>query len=119
MRLLLDEMFPADVARALRQRGHDVVAVVERPQLVALGDPELFAEAQHDQRAVVTENVADFLALDAQYRAEERVHCGLLFLLKSTLPRTRPQFVGALTRHLDVWLAGHPTGQAPSLIAWP
>lgn len=119
MKVLLDEMFPPAVARALRERGHDAIAVAERPDLVALGDPELFAAAQAEQRAVVTENVADFMAIDARYRADGEKHFGPLFVLKSNLPRNRAQFVGAMTGALDNWLAEHHGVDVPSLIAWP
>ncbi len=70
MRLLLDEMFPPAVARALREQGHDVVAVLEVTDLVGASDVELFSWAQQERRAIVTENVADFLALERDARAE-------------------------------------------------
>jgi hypothetical protein len=119
VKLLLDEMFPPDVARALRERGHDAIAVAERPELVALGDRELFEVAQHDGRVIVTENVADFAGIDARYREDGKDHCGLMFVLKDGLPRKRAQFVGAMTRKLDTWLTEHPDSGIPGLIAWP
>lgn len=118
MKLLLDEMFPPAVARALRELGHDVVAVTELPDLVSATDRDLFAWAQTDGRAIVTENVSDFVALDAECRARGVDHEGLLFVLKDGLPRSRAQFIGALTRKLDSWLAEHEK-PAPSILAWP
>jgi predicted nuclease of predicted toxin-antitoxin system len=112
-------MFPPDVARALPEGGHDVVAVVERPELVALGDRELFEVAQRDGRVIVTENIADFAGADARYRADGKEHCGLLFVLKEALPRKRAQFVGAMARKLDAWLTEHPEADVPGSIAWP
>lgn len=118
MRLLLDEMFPPAVARALRDRGQDVVAVAERPELISGTDRQVFAAAQTERRAVVTENVADFIAIDAEYREANTDHCGLVFVLKTGMPRTRAQFVGALARRLDRWLTG--AGPLPSsFVAWP
>ncbi len=43
----------------------------------------------------------------------------MLFVLKVNLPRTRAQFVGAMTRKLDTWLTEHPGPDTPGLIAWP
>lgn len=118
MRLLLDEMFPPAVARALRERGHDVVAVVERAELVSGTDWQVFVAAQAEQRAVVTENVADFVAIDAEYRDRNTDHCGLVFLLKEGMPRTRAQFVGATARRLDAWMNA-ACSLPSSFVAWP
>ena len=56
MRLLLDEHFSRHIAEQLRTRGHDAVAVGERADLAGLADDELFAAAQQERRAIVTEN---------------------------------------------------------------
>ena len=63
MRLLLDEMYPSALAEQLRNNGHDVSAITERPELRSLSDADVFATAQHERRAVVTENIADFVPL--------------------------------------------------------
>jgi hypothetical protein len=60
LRLLLDEMYPSVVAERLRSRGHDVVAVTERPELRSLADADVFTVSLSERRTVVTENVADF-----------------------------------------------------------
>ncbi len=64
LKLLLDEMFPAAIARALRSDGYDVIAVQEDNDLRESSDPALFATAQRLERTIVTENVKDFLPLD-------------------------------------------------------
>ena len=43
--LLLDEMLSHTIAQQLRSRGHDVMAVVEDPSLMALPDEEILAAA--------------------------------------------------------------------------
>lgn len=63
MRLLLDEMYPAALADQLRNRGHDVSAVTERREFRSLPDADLFAVAQQERRALVTENIADFIPI--------------------------------------------------------
>lgn len=43
--LLLDEMFSGAIAEQLRAKGHDVLAVVADPALVALPDEQILARA--------------------------------------------------------------------------
>jgi hypothetical protein len=59
-RLLLDEMFSPAIAAALRDLGHDVIAVAERGELRAMTDEEVFAWATAQGRWLLTENVKDF-----------------------------------------------------------
>jgi hypothetical protein len=48
-------MWPAVLAEQLRGRGHDVVAVLERDDLVHQRDEVIFQASQVEQRAVFTE----------------------------------------------------------------
>jgi uncharacterized protein with PIN domain len=59
LKLLLDEMLSPAIARALRERGHDVEAVKEHPDWEALSDPELVSLAVSERRATVTNNLRD------------------------------------------------------------
>lgn len=119
MKLLLDEMFPPALADQLRKRGHDVEAVKERPGLVSLPDADVFARAQLDERAVVTENVPDFLRLDAHCRAGGQVHFGLILTSNATFPRGAAVTLGSLVRALDARLRSGelPNGPA-SHVEW-
>lgn len=64
MRFLLDEMFPAQAAAHLRDdHGHDALHVGE-VGLQGAADTEVAAFARHQERAMVTENVADFTLED-------------------------------------------------------
>jgi hypothetical protein len=63
VRLLLDEMLSAAIARELRERGHDVLAVAEHPGWAALSEPEVLAVARTERRAVVTNNLSDYRPL--------------------------------------------------------
>ena len=116
MRLLLDEMFPASIAQALRAGGHDVVAVQDEPDLRQLSDPELFAAAQEAGRAVVTENVKDFVPLVAGHPGAG--HFGLVLTTNRSFPRHRESFVGALAAALGDFLVMHPGDQPRSLVHW-
>jgi hypothetical protein len=64
--------YPPSIADGLRARGHDTVAVVERPELRSLSDPDVFAHAQGEQRTVVTENVADYVRIGQRPRRRRR-----------------------------------------------
>ena len=50
--LLLDEMFSDAIAEQLRERQHDVVAVVASPTLVTLPDDQILTEAATAGRAL-------------------------------------------------------------------
>ena len=115
MRLLLDEMLSAAIAEQLRVRGRDVVAVSEQPELRGLSDLDIFAHAQRDERATVTYNYDDFLALDRQYRAAGRDHFGIVVVR----PRRFAQgagTVGTLVASFDALVeAGAPYR---SFVSW-
>ena len=104
MKLCLDEHYPPQIAVELRTRGHDVVSVVERPELVGLSDADLLAAMAAERRALVTENVADFARLAQQLAAAGERHHGLVFTSPRSLPRSRRTigvYVTALARLLD------------------
>ena len=65
MRLLLDEMLSPAIARELRGRGHDVLAIADHPGWVALSDTEAMTLARTERRAVVTNNLRDYRPLHA------------------------------------------------------
>ena len=111
MRLLLDEMYSPEIARQLRTRGHDVVAVAERPELVSGSDRELFNRMPGERRAIVTNNVPDYMALFAESVAAGVGHYGLLLTDDRSLPRSR-QGIGAFVRVLDEYLRLHPQADA-------
>jgi hypothetical protein len=96
VRLLLDEHLSPSIARLLRSRGHDVVAVAERADLRALSDALLFAAAGRERRAVVTLDFRGFreLAQDALLRASPSF--GLVLV-----PPRRSSRHAALMRELD------------------
>lgn len=111
MRLLLDEHFSPEIARQLRERGHDVVAARERVELHGLSDRELLGVAVSERRAIVTENVIDFVPLHAEALATSASHFGVVFTSSRTFPRTR-RAIGRLVRALDRLLAEHAADDA-------
>ena len=87
--LLLDEMFSGAIAEQLRAKGHDVLAVVADPSLIALPDEQILARAASTGRALVTANIKDFIPLDARYRAASQADAGLILVSAKTFPQDR------------------------------
>ena len=110
--LLLDEMHAPAVAAALQNRGHDVIAVAENPELRALTDEDLLLYAAGESRRIVTENVKDFRRL--LLRAEEagQPTAGVLFTSSRTFPRSRRN-PGPLIDALHAWLMRPDVGERP------
>lgn len=116
MRLLLDEMYPAPVAEGLGRRGIDALAV-QATSMRGLPDAEIFIAAQLDQRCLVTENVRDFILLEAAWRHEQAApHYGLVVVAPGVFPRH--------DRKVVVWLVEALSGLVterrcePGSIAW-
>ncbi len=99
--LLLDEMFSPAIARQLRERGHDVLAVAADPRLRALDDAKLYEWARANGRRLVTENVKDFRPL--LRREEGEAGPGILLTSSRTFPRSR-RSVGLLVAAIESWL---------------
>lgn len=99
MRLLLDAMWPPAAAQHLRDElAHDAVHVSE-VGLRAVADSEVATTARSEQRALVTENVADF--------AVER-DLVVVCVLKRNLPDGTAQ-APALASLLHRWARANPT----------
>ncbi len=106
MRLLLDEHHDAEVARQLRQLGHDVVAVTERHELRGLPDPEIFSMATAEDRVVVTENARDYVPLVRQAAGRDLPNYGVIITSPDRYPR-RPDSRKRLIDALASLLAAH------------
>jgi predicted nuclease of predicted toxin-antitoxin system len=78
VRLLLDEHFSFRIAEQLRKRGFDVLAVAERADHRQLTDEDLLRWAHTDKRAVVTENVQDFLPIHGEFLNHGEPHSGIV-----------------------------------------
>ncbi|HET9591544.1 MAG TPA: DUF5615 family PIN-like protein [Solirubrobacterales bacterium] len=105
MKLLLDEMYPARLARALRDRGVDAEGVDERIPLRGLADEELLVVAAREGRALVSENVADFMRLYGEWGAAGRRHSGIVIALSSRFSRTPAGYEGLVDSLVDLCAA--------------
>lgn len=106
MRLVLDELYSKQIAEQLRERGHDVVSVTERPDLQGLLDTDLFALMAAERRAILTENWADFGRAMEAASATGTTHYGVVFTSRQQLPRSR-NTIGLFVRVLDDFLDRH------------
>jgi Domain of unknown function (DUF5615) len=111
LKLLLDEQFPPDIARRLRERGHDVIAVGERPDLISAEDETLLAVSTAEKRALLTNNVRDFVPIATRWAGEGRSHYGVPLVSDRTLRRSR-NTIGAYVRAIDLLLRAHPAEDA-------
>jgi uncharacterized protein YbjT (DUF2867 family) len=107
VRLLLDEMLSAAIARELRERGHDVLAIAEHPGWATRSDPEVLAVARTERRAIVTNNLRDYRPLHADAITPGGPgHFGMVFM-PGAYRRTKAD-TGRIIAALEVKLAEYP-----------
>lgn len=106
MKLLLDEHLSPEIARQLRERGHDVVAVGERTDLRGRPDRVHFALLPDEQRAIVTRDLADFRPLLAEALRRGTRSYGLV-CVPARVPLNRDG-IGRLVAALDTLLKAQP-----------
>lgn len=100
-RFLLDEMIPIEAARELRELGVDAEAIGEHRELRGSTDHEVVLHAIDEQRAVVTFNVAHFLAEERDSERNGLHHFGIVLVESKKFSNSREgvsQLVGALRR---------------------
>ena len=110
MKLLLDEHLSPEIARQLRERGHDVVAVGERPNLRGRTDRVHFASLPDEQRSIVTRDLGDFRPLLAEALRRGSSTFGLV-CVPARFPLNRDG-IGRLVAALDALLKTHPAVDA-------
>ena len=86
MKLLLDEMYSASLAEALRTAGIEAVTVPELG-LAGRSDLDVFATAVAEACVLLTENVADFARIAADHLTTGHHHPGVLIGLSSRFSR--------------------------------
>ena len=100
-------MLSPAIARELRERGHDVLAVAEQPGRAALSDPEVLAVARTERRAVVTNNLSDYRPLHADAITPGGPgHFGMVFM-PGSYRRTKAD-TGRIVSALEAKLKQYP-----------
>jgi predicted nuclease of predicted toxin-antitoxin system len=104
LRLLLDaHVSGRRVGAALRDRGHDVLAVDEQRNLDGCPDEELLELATRQQRVLVTFDAADFPRICREWLERGRSHHGCAVLVG-----IRNHEIGAVVRALDGAFGARP-----------
>jgi hypothetical protein len=108
MKLLLDEMWTPTIARELRRRGFDVVAISETshaPRYAGFSDDAVFARAQDDTLTIVTDNVSDYEMVRRGWESRGRAHQGIIYALNPPFNRHRgDSIIGDMVRALEHFL---------------
>jgi predicted nuclease of predicted toxin-antitoxin system len=81
LKLYLNENLSWRIAKALREYGYDVVSS-EEAAMNETDDATQLAFAVSEQRAIVTNNIRDFVELDEHYTTEHKPHYGILLTTK-------------------------------------
>jgi hypothetical protein len=116
VQLLLDEMFSAAIAVALRDMGHDVIAIAEHGEMRAMSDEEVFAWAVSQGRWLLNENLKDFRPLVLRALQADTTTTGILCTSSRTFPRSRKN-PGPLIQAIHAWLLSGPP-EAPLSEDW-
>ncbi len=102
-------------------RGYDAVAVQD-PDLGHLrgaADCELVDHAAQEHRAVVTDNIPDFVRCHQRRLERHQPHYGLVLFSNETFPRHRHDaFIGEVLRALEQQLQARPHDDDSSWIHW-
>jgi Domain of unknown function (DUF5615) len=115
VRLVMDEMFSPAVAAALRDPGHDVIAVAERAELRAMSDEEVFAWATSQGRWLLTENVKDFRPILLRALQADTTITGILYTSSRVFPRSKNP--GPVIQAVHAWMLSGPP-EAPLTEDW-
>lgn len=99
MKLALDNHYSPEIAAKLRERSHGVIAAIERGWQ-AEDDEPLLELCVEEQRALMSNNVADFTEIARRWAAEGRRHCGLIFTSDASMPRGRDT-IGRFVEAID------------------
>lgn len=104
MRLLLDaHVSGPSVGGPLSDRGHDVRALDQEPELEGLDDEDVLALASEERRILVTHNVADFPEILREWAGGGESHAGVILVYGIE----HSEF-GLIVRGIERWLELRP-----------
>ncbi len=110
-------MWTPTIALELRKRGFDVIAISEPAyagRYAGISDDEVFARAQDDDRAIVTDNIADYEQARRDRENRGQTHYGLLYALNPPFNRHRGErVIGQMVNALAHFLSSPDAAQQP------
>jgi Domain of unknown function (DUF5615) len=110
-------MWTPTIALELRKRDFDVIAISEPAhagRYAGISDDEVFARAQEDGRAVVTDNIADYEQARRDRESHGQAHHGLLYALNPPFNRHRGErVIGQMVNALAHFLSSPDATQTP------
>ncbi|OGQ77959.1 MAG: hypothetical protein A3F90_19040 [Deltaproteobacteria bacterium RIFCSPLOWO2_12_FULL_60_19] len=107
--LLLDEDVRVVLGEILRQRGYDVIHVLEVGR-TGRSDSEQLDYATIQGRAILTHNIRHYILLDNQYRREGKDHAGIL--LSDQIP------LRDLLQRTLRFLSRHSADEVANMVMW-
>ncbi len=107
MKLLLDEMLSAAIARELRSRGHDVEAIQEHSEWRSYQDRHVCDLARAERRALATDNLADTRPLHYEAILPGGLGDFGMIFIPAGRPRTRAH-TGQIVAALECKLLYYP-----------
>ena len=116
MKLALDHHYSSRIAVSLRDLRHDVLRSLNEGW-EAETDEDVLALCLGEQRALLTNNVADFAVIVGRWALEGRSHAGLVFTSDKSMPRSS-EWIGQYVRALDDLLRSLPREDASTDQIW-
>lgn len=86
----------------LQERGHDVLALDQEPELEGLADDDVLALATDEERILVTYNIRDFPEIVRDWMEAQRSHAGVI-LVYSIDHSEFQTIAGGIQRWLDLY----------------
>jgi predicted nuclease of predicted toxin-antitoxin system len=112
MKLYTDEDVNPIIATHLRRNGYDALSAHDAGRAnQRIPDDEQLEYATQQGRAIFTFNVADYIELDIQWKAESKVHCGIIV-------SKRIENIGELIRSLKHHIDTVPLEVQNNLLLW-
>jgi hypothetical protein len=112
IRLYTDEMIHPRFVAELRRRDYDVESCQEGGlSNRGTSDPDQLAYATSQERAILTFNYVDYLELDAEWKADDRTHAGII-----VAPYVED--IGELLRRVTQHLARYTPDQQHDVVLW-
>lgn len=106
-------MHAPGIADILTEESFDVVAVAAQPGLRGMTDEDLLTYATNRECVLVTENVADFMPLAAQWAGAGKAHTGLILTNPRRFNRATLAYLGNVIAALREFLTNPPvTGKS-------